>query len=377
QSADPRAIANAIRFVLERRGFRAGEHTVGYQSCDVSTAETGGFEFRTCAANANAYANAEPLVAVIGTYSSFCAEVEIPILNRARGGALAMISPSNTGAGLTRGGALAEKRGEPQVYYPAGGRNFFRVVPREDLQGVAHAMLSKQLGLRRVHVLYPSEDWKIVHADPFRRAARRLGLTVAGSNAFDPEAKSQDALAGRVARSRAQGVLLTGFQDEGDRVLKALRARLGTKVKILVTDIFAVPNVLDPGPAARGLYMTTTDTPPAEGALTPAGRQFAREFGASNAPTGYVLPGAQAAEAVLGAIARSDGTRASVLEQLRATRVKDGILGSFRFDRGDITPARVPILRVTGKTPPQAGLPDPFQGAVLDRVVTVPASLAR
>ena len=69
-SADPRAIANAIRFVLERRGFKAGEHTVGYQSCDVSTSETGGFEFRTCAANANAYANAEPLVAVIGTYSS-------------------------------------------------------------------------------------------------------------------------------------------------------------------------------------------------------------------------------------------------------------------------------------------------------------------
>ena len=96
-SADPRAIANAIRFVLERRGFKAGEHTVGYQSCDVSTAETGGFEFRTCAANANAYANAEPLVAVIGTYSSFCAEVEIPILNRAPGGPLAMISPSNTG----------------------------------------------------------------------------------------------------------------------------------------------------------------------------------------------------------------------------------------------------------------------------------------
>ncbi len=35
------------------------------------------------------------------------------------------------------------------------------------------------------------------------------------------------------------------------------------------------------------------------------------------------------------------------------------------------------MLRVTGKTPPQGGLPEQFKGAVLDRVVTVPPSLAR
>ena len=79
-------------------------HTVGYRSCDDSTAQTGDFENRRCAANANAYARAERLVAVIGPYNSPCAGVEIPILNRAPGGPLAMISPSNTYPGLTRGG---------------------------------------------------------------------------------------------------------------------------------------------------------------------------------------------------------------------------------------------------------------------------------
>jgi len=72
-SADQRALADAIRFVIERRRFKAGEHTVGYQSCDVSTPQTADFEFRKCAANANAYAHAEQLVAVIGPWSSFCA----------------------------------------------------------------------------------------------------------------------------------------------------------------------------------------------------------------------------------------------------------------------------------------------------------------
>ena len=131
-SADPRAMANAVRSVIEQHSFQAGDFSIGYQSCDVSTSQTGGFEFRRCAANANAYAHAEQLVAVIGTYSSFCGEVEIPILNRAPGGPLAMVSPSNTHPGLTRGPPLAEDEGragyllpdrnaELHAHRPAGG----------------------------------------------------------------------------------------------------------------------------------------------------------------------------------------------------------------------------------------------------------------
>jgi ABC-type branched-subunit amino acid transport system substrate-binding protein len=91
-----------------------------------------------------------------------------------------------------------------------------------------------------------------------------------------------------------------------------------------------------------------------------------------------VLEAAQAAELVVRAIARSDGTRASVLEELQASRVRNGLLGSFRFDRnGDVTPATVPIVRITGSTPPQAGLPSNFQGAVVDRVVEIPRRLVR
>jgi ABC-type branched-subunit amino acid transport system substrate-binding protein/DNA-binding beta-propeller fold protein YncE len=393
-SAEPRALAAAIRFALERRGFRAGDHTVGYQSCDHSTPQTGGFEFRKCAANATAYANAEQLVGVIGPYSSFCAGWEIPILNRAPGGAVAMISPSNTHTGLTRDHPVplfadVGYEGEPEVFYPTGVRNFFRVVPPEDLQGVAHAMLAQQLGLKRVYVLHPrrrpgaprrGSDWKGEHADPFRTAARRLGLRVIGVRPFDPAAKSHDALAGRVARSGAQGVLVTGVLFEGgDRVLKALRARLGTRVKIMVTDQFApVPELLElVGPAAHGIYMTATDVPPAARDLSPEAERFARDFGAFGTPVPYALPAAQAAEVLLQAIARSDGTRASVLEELRATQVRDGLLGSFRFDRnGDIAPAAVPIFRVTGATSTEAEVFDLFRGAVVDRVVHVPARLA-
>ncbi len=81
----------------------------------------------------------------------------------------------------------------------------------------------------------------------------------------------------------------------------------------------------------------------------------------------------QAAEALLAAIVRSDGTRASVTEELRGLELENGILGTFRFDRnGDITPASFTVFRVTGQRTRAPELPKVFGGAVVDRVVRVP-----
>ncbi|MET0762716.1 MAG: protein kinase [Thermoleophilaceae bacterium] len=380
--AGPRDMADAIEFVLEQHEYRAGRYSLGFRSCDDSNAQTGNFDRRTCAANANAYARAEKVVAVIGTYNSACAQVEIPILNRAPGGPLAMISPANTYAGLTRHGSAPPWgfRGEPDVYYPTGTRNYARVLPPDDMHGAAHALLAKDLELRSVFLLQDDAGtWKDLLIDPFRYAAQRLDVPIAGSAAFDPEAERFDELADRVARSGADGVVLGGDPYVGgDRLLKALRARLGTRVTIMAGFYYAfVPEVLRrAGPAARGVYVTTSDLPRAELDPSRAAERFAEEFG--EADNGFVLEAAQAAELVVRAIARSGGTRASVLEELRASRVKDGLLGRLRFDRnGDVTPATVPIVRITGATPPQAGLPSNFQGAVVDRVVEIPRRLVR
>jgi ABC-type branched-subunit amino acid transport system substrate-binding protein len=380
--AGPRAMEDAIRLVLEKRDFRAGKYTVGYRSCDDSNAHTGNFDRRTCAANANAFAHAKKLVAVIGTYNSACAQTALPILNRAPGGPLAMISPANTHAGLTR--TSYEKppwayRGEPDVYYPTGTRNYVRVLPGDDVHGAAHALLAKQLGLKSVYLVRDnySPFWKGLLTDPFRYAARRLDVRIAGSATFGADAETYDRLASAIARSGADGVVLGADPlTYGDELLKALRARLGTRVTILAGFYFAfAPEVLElVGPAARGLYVNAPDLTRAELELSPAAERFIEDFGEPD--EGFVLEAAQSAELVVDAIARSDGTRASVLEELRASRVKDGLLGSFRFDRnGDIAPATVPILRITGSTPPSAGLPSMFQGAVIDRVVEMPAHL--
>jgi ABC-type branched-subunit amino acid transport system substrate-binding protein/streptogramin lyase len=382
-----RANVEAIRTVLAEHGFRAGKYAVGYRSCDDSSVQTGTFDPRRCAANANAYANAADLVAVIGPYNSDCAHIEVPILNRAPGGPLAMIS-TNSDTALTRTGVPTPfgYRGTPEIFYPIGTRHYVRLISPETLWGAGHAMLSKQLGLESVYLLQelvkprpgerarPEVYFKTTLIDPFRQAARRLGVRIAGSAAVDPYEHDMEALADRIERSGADGVVLGAlpFGPVMTKLLPGLRARLGPKAPIMVgahywDGLATADHFKQAGPAMRNVYVATLDLPRTVRPLTAAARRIAPRV-AADVPG--VLEVAQATELVLRAIAASDGTRASVLDRLRRSQERHGILGTFRFDdKGDMTPGYVTILRITAPAKSEARA---LEGAVVDRAVRVP-----
>jgi ABC-type branched-subunit amino acid transport system substrate-binding protein len=95
-------------------------------------------------------------------------------------------------------------------------------------------------------------------------------------------------------------------------------------------------------------------------------------------PSFYTAYAAQAAEILLDAIARSDGTRGSVTRELLQTTIEDGILGDIDFDEnGDPVEAPVTIYRVVGKGHLGLGVDSVFKGAVVDRVITARAALLR
>ena len=69
---------------------------------------------------------------------------------------------------------------------------------------------------------------------------------------------------------------------------------------------------------------------------------------------------------LLDAIARSDGTRAGVLDELFRTSLRRGLTGSVRFDeRGDLIAPPITILRIRRG---ERGLPN-FPAATLEQVV--------
>ena len=168
-------LAAAVLFVLRSHGFRAGRYTVGYQSCDDSTARSQSWDYFKCAANARDYASAERLVAVIGPYDSPCAQIEIEVTNRASLGTLALISPSNTSPGLTRAGPRGSCRRagnllphRPPQLLPADS-------PRRRPGSRRRRAGCGSSGLRRVDVLTHGEPYGDGLARGFRTAARHLG----------------------------------------------------------------------------------------------------------------------------------------------------------------------------------------------------------
>ncbi|HUK45092.1 MAG TPA: BTAD domain-containing putative transcriptional regulator [Gaiellaceae bacterium] len=371
-------LAASVRFVLRSHGFRAGRYTVGYQSCDDSTARDQSYDFFKCAANARDYARDAKLVAVLGPYDSGCAAIEIPIENRGPSGPLAMVSPSNTFSAFTRvdpdGPAHA-----PAIYYPTGTRNYLRLAPPDELQGAAQAVFAKQLGLHRVFLLSDGQEYGDALALGFREAAAHLGVRVVGRATWAPGAPVQKVVAA-VAGARAEGVLVAGFNWDGITAIRALRRRFGRHLVMIAGDGYLdIPSTLKAvGPAAEGMYVSLfgLGTP-----NTPAGRRLLAAFESTQQVqtplVGTSLPEMlEAAEIVVDAIAGSDGTRASVLHALESTHVTGSILGSFRFDHGDMTPAPFAIFRITGGRGERA-LPPDYRGSVVARTVRASVGLLR
>jgi branched-chain amino acid transport system substrate-binding protein len=335
----------AIKFVLKQHKYKAGKYKIGYQACDDSTAESGAWNSAKCTTNGHAYADDRSVIGVIGTFNSGCAKLIIPILNRAPGGMVGMVSPANTAVGLTVSG-LGSTPGEPNIYYPSGKRNYIRVVARDDTQGPAGAMLAKRLKANRVYILTDRQVYGLGVATTFMVGAKRLGLKVVGGpDLWDPKASSYEPLATKIKQTGAQAVYLGGIVClNGTKLIKDLRAVLPKSVKIIAPDGFTpFQTVAQAGPAAEGMYITVPGAPPEK--LKGAGAKFVKAFkksigGAQLAP--YAAYAAQAAEVLIQAIARSNGTRNSVTAQLFKTDVKNGIIGSFKVDKnGDTTPGGI------------------------------------
>jgi branched-chain amino acid transport system substrate-binding protein len=346
-------IVAAIRQVLDSAGWKAGEVNVGFQSCDDSTAQLGKWDPGKCSQNANSYAENTSLLAVIGTFNSGCAAIELPVLNQAPGGPLAMVSPANTYVCLTEGGPGCADD-EPARYYPTGMRNYVRVVAHDAFQGAALAQFMQEQGTTKLYILNDKEAYGLGVATNVRGAAEHLGIEVVGFEAWDPRASNYEALMTKVKNSGADGVFLGGLTDEnGAQVIKDKVKVIGPndEVKLYMPDGFTQQSSIDEAGVenTRGAFFSVAGVPieefegPAEEFIA----AFEQTTGGDPVDP-YAVYGAQAAQIVLDAIAKSDYTRAGVIEQLFATEVSNGYLGDFSFnENGDPTLASGAVVGFT------------------------------
>jgi branched-chain amino acid transport system substrate-binding protein len=327
--------AESAKLILEQRGWRAGKHTLGLQVCDEASARTGQPDAGKCSRLGKALARNRSVVGVIGPVSSVCTLAMLATLNRAPGGAVPVISMSNTYLGLTRGGPGVVP-GDPARHYPTGRRNFLRVAPADDTQGVATAVYAERLGVRHPFALHDGSAYGAGLAAAFLTAANRLGMDAGTSQEWNPRAHTYAPLARRLRRAGADGVFLGGLVDNnGATLIKDLRDGLGRRAAVLGGDGFNQPATIVEGAGSRseGVVLAIASVP--NRMLPPAGRRFAAQFKQRFGvpPCCYAVHAGEATRVLLDAIAGSDGSRDAVLDRLFRTRVRDGLLGSFAFDR--------------------------------------------
>jgi branched-chain amino acid transport system substrate-binding protein len=334
----------AIAYVLDQQDWKAGDHKIAFQACNDATAQLAKWDPTKCSANAHAYASDSSLIGVIGTFNSGCAAIEIPVLNQAAGGGLMLLSPANTYGCLTEPCA----GNEPEKYYPSGKRTYARVAPSDPNQGAVDAKFLQSKGVKSVYILNDKEAYGLGVAKNFSGAAKALGIKVTGFSAYDPKQPNFQALFTRIKATNPDSVFIGGLIDENSgQLINDKVAVLGnnSKVKLMLPDGFTTDAVFQRSeggtPNANGAYFTVAGVgiDQYKGAALKFIDGFKSQLGGKPVDP-YAILGAQAAQVLLDAIEKSDGSRSQVIDNVYKTDVKDGLIGNFKLNsNGDLTGA--------------------------------------
>jgi branched-chain amino acid transport system substrate-binding protein len=335
----------AIRYVLGQQSWKAGKYNIAFQACDDSTAQLGKWDPDKCSANAHAYTQNSKLLGVIGTFNSGCAAIEIPVLNQAPGGGLQLLSPANTYGCLTEPCA----GDEPEKYYPSGKRNYARVAPSDPNQGAVDAKFLVSQGIKRVSVLNDKEAYGLGVAKNFAGAAKAAGMTVTGFTAYDPKQANFKALFTRIKGQNPDAIFIGGLIDENSgQLINDKVSILGSndQVKLMLPDGFTTDAVFDRSqggtPNAKGAFFSVAGV--GIDKYKGAALKFINGFKSTlnGKPVDpYAILGAQAGQVLLDAIEKSDGSRSDVIAKVFATKVSNGLIGNFSFNKnGDLTGAK-------------------------------------
>jgi len=356
-SADQSAsTVNAIKLLIKQMGGKAGAYTIKLRTYDNSTAAKGSWDDAQCAKNASEHVAARDEIAVMGTYNSGCAKIIVPILNQDPSGPMVMVSNANTNPGLTKTWDV----GEPGKYYPTGKRNYYRVVTTDDNQGAAAAEFAKSQGVKSVYVLNDTQTYGQGVARAFTASAKKLGLNVLSSGdageGWDAKATNYEALFTKIAALKPDMLYIGGIFDlNGGQLVKDKVKFLGdnNKVKMMAPDGFTgYPDFLALS-EAQGAFLSFTglsiDQFPKGGAAEKFQAAYLKEYKVP--PTSsFSVYGAAAMQAILDAVARSNGTRKDVFAKMKTVNipaVKSVVGTPIKFDaNGDTLGRDITILIV-------------------------------
>lgn len=343
-----RSTKDGAEIALTEHDGRVGRFRILYKKLD-DTPGHGLAKPRVGKRNARRVARDKRTIAYLGDYNSSVSKVSIPILNRA---GIAQLSSSNTYVGLTVDAPGAE-RGDPERYYPTRRRTYARIMPNDLVQAGALAKMAKAEGCREVHVLWERSSYGRGLGFNVLRASAKLGMDTR-ENSYDPRAPDYEA---RAASVRAPCAIVAGEMPAGGRMLAALAAKGGSRLRVYGVDGVCSDASSDPTTGVphslANRYECAIATLETNG-FGPRGQRvvsaYEREFGGPAAPG--VVYGYEAMSLLLDAIDRARGdddviTRRGVVDALLATKNRQSPIGTYSIDpNGDTTLTSIGAYRI-------------------------------
>jgi len=333
-------VVNVAQMALDENGGKAGKLKVELLPLDVSDPNGSpvSVDFEKQAAEKAVKDNA--VVAYLGPMTSDQAKASVPILSSA---SIVQVTESATWPGLTKPGFGP---GEPGTYYPTGRRTFFRVLPSDDVQGLAGAKWANSLNVKKVYIIDDGTSYGIGLAGIFETAAGDFDIEVVEhvSLAAEATAEELDELAQTVAAAEPDLVYFGGgVVPHGVGMVRALRtanpalAIMGTdglQQEEFVTELGAE---LVEGVYVTGLTIPATEQKNAEAFVAAYTEKYGKE------PTPYVILAYEGMKVILAAIEKAGSAdRAKVLDAMTNLGMYTGVLGLWSFDEyGDIKNAPI------------------------------------
>jgi len=328
---------NGVNMAVEEVGGAVIGYCIEVVNLDDASPQTGKWDGAVEAENANKAVNDPKVMAYIGTYNSGAAAISIPINCKAN---LVQVSPANTYPGLTKPGK--GERDEPDKFYPGCKRNYARVVPADDLQGVIGANWARTLGIKKVYIVDDTQLYGHGIAVIFADQAKKNGIEVVGGpEGIDQKATDYRALAQKIRNANPELVYLGMVTDSNAaKVVQDIKGAM-PNVKFMGPDgIYEKAFIDGAGTAAEGTYVTFGGVPPSK--LTGKGADWYKSYKDKfkSEPEAYAAYGYEATKVVLSAIEKAGkADRAAIRDAVFATMEFDGVLGKWGFDQNGDTSA--------------------------------------
>ena len=272
----------------------------------------------------------EGVVFVVGHLCSACSLAAMEIYEKA---GIIMISPASTNPKVT----------------DEGGNNVFRVVGRDDQQGViAGNYLADVHGERNIAIIHDGEAYGKGLAEITKRQLNKRGVTEVLFDSYLRDQKDYKATVNKLVNKRTEVLYAGGYLEDIGIILRQAKKELPSLRLFSGDGLMNVQFLYVAGEAGEGTYFTFGP----DMRLNPEAREVVAAIRDEDAyePDGYTLNGYGAVQAWAQAVEQAGSLETTaVIDSLRKGTF-DTVLGKIGFDeKGDVTGISTFVWYVFGK----------------------------